>query len=40
MTYNQATRNELYNKFIESHQPGAMFNVLYGADEKDIFGRP
>ena len=38
MTYNQTTRNELYNKFIESHQPGAMFNVLYGADAKDIFG--
>ena len=38
MTYNQATRNELYNKFIESHQPGAMFNLLHGADAKDIFG--
>ncbi|MBP1552692.1 MAG: hypothetical protein J6B21_00925, partial [Oscillospiraceae bacterium] len=38
MTYNQTTRNELYNKFIESHQPGAMFNVLYGSDAKDIFG--
>ena len=38
MTYNQTTRNELYNKFIEGHQPGAMFNVLYGADAKDIFG--
>lgn len=38
MTYNQTTRNELYNKFIESHQPGAMFNLLHGADAKDIFG--
>ena len=37
MSYNQTTRNELRTKFVESHQPGAMFNLLYGVDGKAAF---
>ena len=38
MTFNQQTRKELYQKFLDSHQPGKMFNLLHGADSKEAFG--
>ena len=38
MTFNQTTRKELYQKFLDSHQPGKMFNLLHGADSKEAFG--
>lgn len=37
MNYNQTTRDELYRKFADSHQPGKMFQFLYGADSKAVF---
>ena len=37
MHYNQTTREELQRKFTESHQPGKLFNLLYGADSKAVF---
>ncbi|MBQ8589413.1 MAG: hypothetical protein IJ486_03055, partial [Firmicutes bacterium] len=37
MTYDPTTRNELWRKFRDSHQPGPMFNLLYGNDSKAVF---
>lgn len=37
MNYNQTTRDELYRKFTDSHQPGKMFNLLYGSDSRAVF---
>lgn len=37
MNYNQTTRDELYGKFVDSHQPGKLFNLLHGFDSKAVF---
>ena len=37
MNYNQRTRDELFKKFADSHQPGKMFNLLYGFDSTAVF---
>ncbi len=37
MNYNQTTRQQLYNNFINTHQPKPIWGLLYGADTKDVF---
>lgn len=38
MNYSQTSRNQLYQNFIETHQPGSIFHLFHGADSKEAFG--